>query len=201
MDETGFTGLKQERGWSYENSWLPIPDGWWGADIWLDQWAIFGYEDFEEWKFGVKIRSNQDGTIQSDDRWCINDGVEFFDGWGDETYEYMYKVPDQSTDYDFEVGYCYTPVLYDATVDGGEYIDGETPSFDGLSFCIGEPYMPLDDMEITSTLINAFFVFADDNEDGCATRDEMTALYEEAINLVEGGDTLAYLDTIFMGGD
>ena len=58
MDETGFTGLKQERGWSYENSWLPIPDGWWGADIWLDQWAIFGYEDFEEWKFGVKIRSN-----------------------------------------------------------------------------------------------------------------------------------------------
>ena len=44
-------------------------------------------------------------------------------------------------------------------------------------------------------------MFADADEDGCATRDEMTALYEEAINIVDAGDTLGYLEAVFNSGD
>lgn len=45
-------------------------------------------------------------------------------------YEYIWKIPDQSMDNDIEVGNCYTPVLYDATIDGGVFNPGSTPSED-----------------------------------------------------------------------
>ena len=57
--------------------------------------------------------------------WPVIDGVEYYSEPGqDEMYEYIVKIPDQGVDRDIEVGYCYTPLYYDATVDNGEYIPG-----------------------------------------------------------------------------
>lgn len=57
-------------------------------------------------------------------------------------YEYIIKIPDQGMDIDIEVGYCYTPIYYDASVHSGQFIEGETPYTAGLAFCLGEPYRP-----------------------------------------------------------
>jgi hypothetical protein len=56
-------------------SWTPIPDGYWGHWIFLDQWFIFGYEDWEEWNFGVVIRDEQTGGYVD---WPFITGAEYF---------------------------------------------------------------------------------------------------------------------------
>ena len=54
---TDFNDLKVSYGYNLEeHSWTPLPDGYWGHWIFLDQWAIFGYEDWQPWKFGIAIR-------------------------------------------------------------------------------------------------------------------------------------------------
>lgn len=68
-----------------------MPNGYVGYWIFLDQWEIFGYEHWEEWKFGVTIRNEQTGGFVD---WEIIGGVEYYDNKGDEIYEYAVKIPD-----------------------------------------------------------------------------------------------------------
>ena len=39
-------------------------------------------------------------------------------------YEFIIKIPDQGTFRDIEVGYKYQAIYYDATLHGGEYLEG-----------------------------------------------------------------------------
>ena len=95
-------------------------------------------------------------------------------------YEYIIKIPDQGEDRDIEVGYCYTPLYYDATVHDGEYIPGQTPVDEGLAFCLGEPYMRATDQAYSASWIEAVFIFADEDGNDCATYDEMINIYNWA---------------------
>lgn len=108
--------------------WNPMPNGYVGYWIFLDQWEIFGYEHWEEWKFGVAIRNEQTGGMVD---WEIIGGVEYYDNKGDEVYEYAVKIPDQPV---VQVDEWYTWVYYDATRFDGVYIPGETPAYDGPTF-------------------------------------------------------------------
>lgn len=129
--------------------------------------------------------------------WDIVDGVQYYDDYQDEIYEFIFKIPDQSMDYELEVGFCYTPVYYDGTINGGE-LDEDTPSWDGLQFRLGAPYLSMDEMEAEDAYISAIFTYADADGDGCATRESMDALYEWG---TQDAQTYAGYVDLFFGGD
>lgn len=128
--------------------------------------------------------------------WDTIGDVNYIDTAGDYIYEFVIKVPDQPV---VSVGDCFTPVYYDATLFNGVYVDPETPSYDGMTFCIGEPYLPLDGLAQEEAFIYSFFKFADDDSSGCVTKDEMIALFEWGLS---GEETmLATVDAFYMSGD
>lgn len=129
--------------------------------------------------------------------WPIIHGVEYYSEAGDEIYEYIIKIPDQGVDIDLEVGYRYTPIYYDATVDGGVYIEGSTPSYDGPTFEIDIPYPRQDEYESEAAWIEAVFIYAAGSIDGCATLDGMLGLYTWAME----ADAVALIDQYFAEGD
>ena len=61
---------------------------------------------------------------------------------------------------DIEVGYQYTPIFYDATAHGGEYVEGSTPKYEGPLIVIGEPYRPRSEEEHEMAWIEAVFIYA-----------------------------------------
>ena len=129
--------------------------------------------------------------------WPIIHGVEYYSEAGDEIYEYIIKIPDQGVDIDLEAGYRYTPIYYDAAVDGGVYIEGSTPSYDGPTFEIDVPYPRQDEYESEAAWIEAVFIYAAGSIDGCATLDGMLGLYTWAME----ADAVALIDQYFAEGD
>lgn len=187
-DVGGWTDYKYSLGW--DGGWTPIPDGYWGYWLFLEQWDIFGYGDWEEWNFGVVIRSEDTGQLVD---WPFTGGVEFIDEAGDYVYEYAIKIPDQP---EVEVGDCFTPVYYDATLFAGVYVMGETPAYDGPTFCIGEPYRPQTGYESEVSWIEAIYTFADTDGDGCATYDELISLYQWGMQ--DGAAYETFVDEYFL---
>lgn len=112
-------------------------------------------------------------------------------------YEFVVKIPDQGTFVDIEVGYKYTPIYYDATIHGGEYVEGSTPSYEGPLIVIGEPYRPRSEEEHEMAWIEAVFIYAAGSLDGCATYDDMLGLYSWAAE----ADAVGLIDQYFAGGD
>lgn len=141
-DVEAWTDYKMSLGWTSEGGWTPIPDGYFGYWVFLNRWEIFGYEDWEEWRYGVTFR-NIDTNEYVD--WDIVGGVNFIDQDGEYIYEYVIKVPDTP---EANVGDCFTTVHYDATHTGstvdGSFVPDVTPSIETGYFCVGEPYRPMD---------------------------------------------------------
>lgn len=149
-------------------------DGYWGYWVLLDFSWVFGYDDWQEWRYGIALRDDATGEIVD---WCITAGVNYIDEGGHYNYEFVIKIPDQP---ETEVGKCYTPVYYDATLFSGTYVELEMgdSQYDVPGFCIGEPYRPEEAETHEINWIKAVFTYGDANRNGCASYDEMIALYE-----------------------
>jgi hypothetical protein len=78
-------------GWTTAGGWNVIPDSYFGYWIFLDQWSVFGYEPWEQWRFGITIRNYYTGSYVD---WDIVGGVEYVDESNDYIYSYVFKVPD-----------------------------------------------------------------------------------------------------------
>lgn len=159
-------------GWTTAGGWNVIPDSYFGYWIFLDQWSVFGYEPWEQWRFGITIRNYYTGSYVD---WDIVGGVEYVDESNDYIYSYVFKVPDQP---EVAVGDCFVPVYFDATEHNGVYIPGDTDSYDAPMFCIGQPYHDQSEEENEMGYIKAIFEMADEDGDGCGTYNEMVALFE-----------------------
>lgn len=179
-------------GWTTGGGWNVIPDSYFGNWIFLDQWAVFGYEPWEQWRFGITIRNYYTGTYVD---WDIIGGVEYIDESGDYIYSYVIKVPDQP---EVEVGDCFVPVYFDATEHNGVYIPGDTDSYDASMFCIGQPYHDQSEEESEMAYIKAIFTITD-NGDGCGTYDEMVAIWQWGIS--DSGTYLQMVDDYFDSPD
>ena len=119
QDVPGFNALQAQLGW--DGGWTPIPTGYWGYWIYLDQPTLFGRASWEEWKFGITFRSDESDAYMT--QWCPVAGVVEFTFEGDWVYRYIYNIPDNDeVAGDIDVGDCFTPVYYDGTINGGAFV-------------------------------------------------------------------------------
>ena len=141
-DNAGFIAYKTGLGWT-ENGYLPIPDGYFGFWILLNQWSVFGYEDFEEWNFGVVFRQTYDKILDIEVdlpyEFDFDAAVEYIDEPdGNYIYEWVIKIPDQDATLEtISVGDCFKPIYYDATYEYSTEMDSQMVLDE---FCIGEPW-------------------------------------------------------------
>lgn len=57
----------------------------------MDQWYVFGGEDWEEWRFGFNILDSWDNPVN----WDILAGIAFMNNEGQVIYDFAAKIPDQ----------------------------------------------------------------------------------------------------------
>lgn len=175
------------------NGWTPIPDGYWGYWIYLDQPTLWGYGDWEEWQFGVKIRDDNNAMVD----WCPVAGVNELTEEGDYVYRYIFKIPDMDTsEGDIEIGDCFTPVYYDGTLLHGGYNPTMAEQYDAHDFCIGVPYLA--GVDFYSTIIGILFEWADADGDDCANYDEFVGIIQWANTAADDEITGAITTTFGM---
>lgn len=171
--------------------WTPIPDGYWGYWIYLDQPTLWGYGDWQEWQFGIKIKDETGSTVD----WCPVAGVNELTEEGDFVYRYIFKIPDMdTTEGDIEIGDCFTPVYYDGTLHYGSYDSAMDQQYDAPEFCIGEPYLA--GIDFYSAIIGILFSWADSDSDGCANYDEFVSILAWA-NTNSYDETTTAISSIF----
>ena len=140
-DVPAFNALQSSLGWSSDGGWTPIPTGYWGYWIYLDQPTLFGRQSWEEWKFGITFRSDYDPVTYMT-QWCPVAGVTELTFEGDWVFRYIYQIPDNDEVVgDIDVGDCFTPIYYDATAADGDFDPTTGSEFDNPSFCVGAPYL------------------------------------------------------------
>lgn len=147
-----------------------IPDGYFGYWINLDQPGLWCYFDYEMYRFGVIIKNEQTGGYEN---WTPVAGVNELSDDGGYYYRYIFKIPDEEVD----VGDKFTPIYYDGT-DGWEFDPYMEEQYPVATITIGEPYMPLDELEYESAFFSLLYKNFDKNGDGCLTQDEMWGFVE-----------------------
>ena len=168
MDVPAFNAAQTSYG--YDEGWTPIPTGYWGYWIYLDQPELWGHSSHEEWKFGIKLRFDGGETPVYMD-WCPVAGVTEFTVDGEWVFRYIYAIPDNDiTAGDIDVGDCFTPVYYDATATGGAFDPTTESQMDAPGFCVGAPYLA--EMDFYERVVRILFFFADSSGDGCINKDE-----------------------------
>lgn len=149
---------------------------------------MFGYDDWQEWNFGIVFKKSDTGVI-----WDFEfvSGVEYKDNSSPQewVYEWIIKIPDQENEQgSIAVGDCFTPIYYDYTQAAGQF-SPEVSQYDAPEFCIGEPYMPPSEYNDITDYISAVYTVCNVDLDhlntagelvneGCATYDEMVACFE-----------------------
>lgn len=172
-DVADFNALQTSLGYTDTYGWKPIPDGYWGYFLYLDQPTLWGYTAWDEWKFGIVIR-DANGTAMD---WCPIAGVTEYDATGQWVYRYIYKIPDNDeTNGDIDIDQCFTPTIYDGSSRNGAYDANMASQYAEHDFCINEPY--LNGLNWMETIIGILFGWADSDSDGCVTYDEFWGIIQ-----------------------
>ena len=141
-----------------------------------DQWEVFGYEDWQEWDFGITFKKSDTGDIWEFD---FVAAVEYLDDEGNAIYEWIIKVPDQENEMgSIQVGDCFTPIYYDATQYDCVYNDLDSNAYDAPEFCIGAPYQsPNEYDDITDYITAVYMTCFNEDDPTCSTYDEMVQCF------------------------
>lgn len=141
----------------------------------MDDWFLFGGEDWEEWRFGFEIYGPDGSAVD----WPVLAGIAFMNNEGRVVYEFVVKIPDMPEVMDGEV---YQFMFYNQNSAGNQCsISPDALTAEGKTFTINKPYdcMIGDECYNEETdIIKGLWEFADYDNDMCVSYEEMVALFE-----------------------